>query len=112
MKRHAASRQNPVPNPASMPRSGTNRPDMPSFSEGAIFSAVIGTTISLKSLVCSTVAEDRIVEGLGNALCVIARGDRQENAIKVDMISRTVTTCYPDSQTAVLASRRISFRLF
>jgi len=64
---------------------------MPSFNEGVIFSEVIGTTIPLKSSVCSTVAEGSIVEELGNTFCATAAGDRQEHAINIDMISRTVT---------------------
>jgi hypothetical protein len=74
-----------------MRRLGSSVPDMPTFNEGVIFSEVIGTTISLKSSVWSSVAEGPIVEELGNTFCATAGSDRQEHAINIDMISRTVT---------------------
>src|SRR6266566_1176353 len=92
MKRHVASRQKPVPKLASMSSLGPSFPEIRSFTEGVIFTEVIGTTISLKSWVCSTVEEGGMVEGLERTFWAAAIGDRQEHAIRVGMISREITT--------------------
>jgi len=65
MKRQAASRQKPVPKLALTSSLGPSFPKILSPAEGVIFTAVIGTTVSLKSWVCSTVEEGGIVEELG-----------------------------------------------
>src|SRR6266851_9965745 len=90
MKRHAASRQNPVPKLASMSSLGPGFPVIPSFAEGIIFTEVIGTTISLKSCVCSTVGGGGIVVGLGKSFWAAAMGDRQKHATKIGITSRKI----------------------
>src|SRR6266571_944446 len=102
MKRHAASRQKPVPKLASMSSLGPSFPETPSFTEGVIFTEVIGTTTSLKSWVCSTVEEGAIVEGLGKTFWAAAMGDRQEHAIKIGTISRKIIRCRPTLNQSVL----------
>src|SRR6266436_3968383 len=95
MKRHAASRQKPVPNLVSTLSVGTGLAPLPTIKVGVNFSAVIGTTTSLKSLVCSTVEEGGIVRGLGEASWAAATGDRQEHTIKIVMTWRKIIRCLP-----------------
>ena len=78
MKRHAGSRQKPVPKTALIPIPGLSFPKTLSFIEGLIFAEVIGTTVLLKS---AQPEGDARVEGLGVASCAIAR-ERQEHAIR------------------------------
>src|SRR2546430_5942687 len=101
MKRHAASRQKPVPKLASMPRLGPSFPVIPSFTEGANFTEVMGTTTAPKSGACSTVEERGIVGRLGKIVWAAAIGDRQEHAIKVGMTSRKIIKCRPTLNQSV-----------
>src|SRR6266446_2117369 len=95
MKRHAASRQKPVPNLVSTLSVGTGLAPLPTIKVGVIFSAVIGTTTSLKSLVCSTVEEGGIVAGFGEACWAAAVGSKQEHAIKIVRTPRKIIRCRP-----------------
>jgi CheY-specific phosphatase CheX len=47
-------------------------------------------------------AEGWIVDELGNTFCATAVSDRQEHAINIDMISRTVTAGHQKLQTPEL----------
>ena len=78
-----------------MPSAGTGFPVTPSFTKGVIFNELVGTTTSLKSLVCSTVEEEGIVGGLGEASWAAATGDRQEHTIKIAMTPRKIIRCHP-----------------
>src|SRR5260370_40964764 len=83
MKRHAGSRQKPVPKLALMSTLGPNLPVIPIVADGVALTEVIGTTTSLKCSVCSTVEERGVGEGLGDTFCAAQMGDRQEHAIKI-----------------------------
>src|SRR5260370_23549080 len=98
MKRHAASRQKPVPNLVSTLSVGTGLAPLPTIKVGVIFSAVIGTTISLKSLVCSTVEEEGIVGGLGETSWAAVMRNRQEHAIRIGMILRKIIRHHTHSE--------------
>src|SRR2546430_15518529 len=91
MKRHAASRQKPVPKLASMPWLGPSFPVIPSFTEGANFTVVMGTTTAPKSRACSTVEERGIAGRLGKIAWAAALGGRQQDVMKLGMTSRKIT---------------------
>src|SRR5712691_5529906 len=97
MKRHAASRQKPVPKLAFMSTLGPSLPEIPITANGVIFTEVIGMTTSLKSSVCSTAEEGGIVEVLGKTFWAAEMGDRQEHAIKIGRLrtDRMVSSYQP-----------------
>src|SRR2546425_457411 len=89
MKRHAGSRQKPVPKLALMSTLGPNLPVIPIVADGVALTEAIGTTTWPKSSLCSTVEERGIVEGLGKAFWAAQMGDRQEHATKIGILRAT-----------------------
>src|SRR5437879_1374572 len=92
MKRHAGSRQKPVPKLALISTLGPNLPVIPIVADGVALTEVIGTTTWPKSSLCSTVEERGIVEGLGRTFWAAQMGDRQEHAIKIGRFRATSRT--------------------
>jgi hypothetical protein len=76
---------------------GPSFPEILSCTDGVIPAEVIGTKISPKSRVFSTLEEGGIVEGRGKTSWAAAMGDRQEHAIKIGRILRKITRCHRSS---------------
>src|ERR1700676_829895 len=94
MKRHAGSRQKPVPNLASMSRLGPSLPVTPSFADGVNFTEVMGTTTSLKS--CSCFEKGGIVERPGRISWAGPEVQRHELPITTKINLRKIIRHSPD----------------
>src|SRR5271157_2960684 len=84
MKRHAGSKQKPVPN-------------LPSMAGPRNFNSVCGTTVLLKSCGCTTVEGTAHGSGLGKTSWAGACGDRHEHTIKSGTTVRKIIRHHRDS---------------